>query len=140
MQFGDKVVLITGGGTGIGAAAAQRIAAEGGKVVVTGRRPEPIEAVAQAIGGLAVAGDATDPAHLGKAIAAAVQTFGGLDAVVANATYLQKAGRHPVASILKLRCTLPALRYQNCADAGEGQLCWSPRLLRSAGHRICPAI
>jgi meso-butanediol dehydrogenase/(S,S)-butanediol dehydrogenase/diacetyl reductase len=84
-RFEGKVALITGGGTGIGAATARRIAAEGGKVVVTGRRPEPIKAVADEIGGVAVAGDATDQAHLDEAIAVALDRFGGIDVLVANA-------------------------------------------------------
>jgi meso-butanediol dehydrogenase / (S,S)-butanediol dehydrogenase / diacetyl reductase len=84
-RFEGKVALITGGGSGIGAAAARRIAAEGGKVVVTGRRPEPIAAVAEEIGGAALAGDVTDIAHLEAAVALAVERFGGLDVLVANA-------------------------------------------------------
>lgn len=84
-RFVGKVILITGGGTGIGAASARRIAAEGGNVIVTGRRPGPIEAIAQEIGGLAFAGDAANPEHLAQAIAGAVETYGGLDGVIANA-------------------------------------------------------
>jgi len=45
-----RVALITGGGTGIGAATARRLAADGYKVVVTGRRVGPIEEVASAVG------------------------------------------------------------------------------------------
>lgn len=84
-RFEGKVALVTGGGTGIGAAAARRIAAEGGKVIVTGRRPDPIAAVARDIGGLSLCGDATDPAHLEAAVALALDRFGGLDVLVANA-------------------------------------------------------
>lgn len=84
-RFEGKVALITGGGTGIGAASARRIAAEGGKVVVTGRRPEPIAAVAAETGGAALAGDATDVGHLEEAVALAVDRFGGVDILVANA-------------------------------------------------------
>ncbi len=85
MRLEGKVALISGGGTGIGAATARLFAAEGAKVVVTGRRPQPIEAVATEVAGLAVAGDTSDPAHAAEAVAAAVTTFGGLDVVVANA-------------------------------------------------------
>lgn len=85
MQLQDRVALITGGGTGIGAATARRFAAEGADVVVTGRRPERLAEVAEATGGLAVAGDTTDPTHAEAAAAAAVDTFGGLDVVVAAA-------------------------------------------------------
>ena len=45
-----KVVVITGGGTGIGAAIAERFAAEGAHVVVVGRRRAPLDEVAQAVG------------------------------------------------------------------------------------------
>ncbi len=85
MRLDGKVALISGGGTGIGAATARRFASEGASVVVTGRRREPIEAVAAEVKGLAVAGDTTDPSHATEAVAAAVATFGGLDVLVANA-------------------------------------------------------
>lgn len=84
-RFQGKVALVTGGGTGIGAATARRIASEGGKVVVTGRRIEPITRVAEELGGIAVAGDATDLAHLQEAVAVATARFGGVDILVANA-------------------------------------------------------
>jgi meso-butanediol dehydrogenase / (S,S)-butanediol dehydrogenase / diacetyl reductase len=85
VRLDGKVALISGGGTGIGAATARLFASEGASVVVTGRRPEPIEAVAAEVKGLAVAGDTTDPPHATEAVAAAVATFGGLDVLVANA-------------------------------------------------------
>ena len=85
MRLQGKVAIISGGGTGIGAATARLFAAEGAKIVVTGRRLEPIEAVAAETGGLAVAGDVTDPDHAPAAVRAAVERYGGLDVVVANA-------------------------------------------------------
>lgn len=54
MRLEDKVAIITGGGTGIGAAAPRLFAREGAKIVVTGRRLEPIAAVAAEVGGVAV--------------------------------------------------------------------------------------
>lgn len=74
--------LIIGGGTGIGAAVARRMAADGWDVCVAGRRREPLEEVASAIGGLAVAGDVTQPADAGQAVYACVERFGRLDALV----------------------------------------------------------
>jgi NAD(P)-dependent dehydrogenase (short-subunit alcohol dehydrogenase family) len=85
MRLENKVALITGGGTGVGAATARLFAREGAKVVVTGRRPEPIAAVAAEVDGVSVAGDTSDPAHAAEAVAAAVSAFGGLDVVVASA-------------------------------------------------------
>lgn len=85
MRLEGKVAIISGGGTGIGAAIARRFAAEGARVAVTGRRPEPIEALAAEVGGLAVPGDASDTAHANSAIDETLRAFGGVDVVVANA-------------------------------------------------------
>jgi NAD(P)-dependent dehydrogenase (short-subunit alcohol dehydrogenase family) len=85
MRLEGKVAIISGGGSGIGAAAARRFALEGAKVVVTGRREAPIEAVAEEVGGRAVAGDTADTEHLIEAVETARDAFGGLDVVVANA-------------------------------------------------------
>ncbi len=78
-------VLITGGGTGIGAAIASRMSADGWNVCVTGRRPEPLEAVAASLGGLAVTADTSEPEQVERAVAECVERFGRLDALVVNA-------------------------------------------------------
>lgn len=80
-----KVALVTGGGTGIGAAIARRLARDEYDVVVTGRRSGPIEEVAAEIGGLAVVADTGVSDDAGRAVAVAVERFGGLDALVCNA-------------------------------------------------------
>jgi NAD(P)-dependent dehydrogenase (short-subunit alcohol dehydrogenase family) len=80
-----KVALVTGGGTGIGAAAALRLAADGYAVCVTGRRREPIEAVAAEIDGHAVVSDTSVEADAEHAVAETVARFGSLDALVLNA-------------------------------------------------------
>jgi meso-butanediol dehydrogenase/(S,S)-butanediol dehydrogenase/diacetyl reductase len=85
MRLENRVALITGGGSGVGAAVARLFAREGAKVVVTGRRPEPIAAVAAEVGGVSVAGDTSDPAHAAEAVSAAVSRLGGVDVVVASA-------------------------------------------------------
>jgi len=85
MRLEKKVALVTGGGSGIGAATARLFAAEGAEVVVTGRRSAPLEAVAEEVGGIAIAGDTSDPAHVDEATAAAVSRFGGIDILVACA-------------------------------------------------------
>ena len=85
MRLKNKVALITGGGTGIGAATARLFASEGASVVVTGRRSAPIEAVASEVGGVAVSGDTSDPAHVEEAVATALSAYGGIDVVVASA-------------------------------------------------------
>ena len=76
---------MTGGGTGIGEAVARRLAAAGYAVAVSGRRKEPLEAVAKGVGGLAVIADTTLEADAARAVAETVAAFGGLDALVLNA-------------------------------------------------------
>ena len=85
MRLRDRVAIVSGGGTGIGAATARLFTREGAKVVVTGRRPEPLQAVAEETGGRALAGDTSDPEHVAEAVSLAREAFGGLDIVVANA-------------------------------------------------------
>lgn len=80
-----RVVVITGGGTGIGAAIAERYASEGANVVVVGRRSGPIEEVAARIGGTAVVADASSGESARAAVAQVIEKFGRLDVVVANA-------------------------------------------------------
>jgi NAD(P)-dependent dehydrogenase (short-subunit alcohol dehydrogenase family) len=87
-SFGDKVALITGGGTGIGRELAKRFVAEGGKVVLNGRRVEKLEETAQAIGGASVAylaGDIGKPETGRRLVALAEEKFGGVDVLVNNA-------------------------------------------------------
>ncbi|WP_431823551.1 SDR family NAD(P)-dependent oxidoreductase [Burkholderia sp. F1] len=92
-RFAGRTILITGGGTGMGKAAALRLAREGANVVIAGRRAGEIDAVAQAIaaaGGqaLAVPTDVTDAAQVQRLVARAVDTFGGLHMAWNNAGML----------------------------------------------------
>lgn len=84
-QVDGKVVVISGGGTGIGAATARRYAAEGARVAILGRRREPLDAVAESTGALAVVADVSDPSSVSAAIGSIVAEFGGIDVLVANA-------------------------------------------------------
>lgn len=84
-RYRGKTVLITGGGTGIGAEVARRMAREGANVVLMGRRAAPLEQVAAEFGGTVIAGDAANTADVKAAIAAIVAQFGSLDILIANA-------------------------------------------------------
>ena len=81
----DRVALITGGGTGIGAEIARQLSGKGYRVAVNGRRLGPIEEVAREVGGIAVQGDGGVPADAERIVAETVTTLGGLDVVVLNA-------------------------------------------------------
>lgn len=86
-RFDGKVVWITGGGTGIGAACARRFAAEGATVAVSGRRADRLEEVAAEVGGMAVPCDVVDPEACRAAAARITEAHGGIDVVMANAGY-----------------------------------------------------
>lgn len=85
MRLDGKVAVISGGGSGIGAATARRFAGEGARVVVTGRREAPLRGVADETGGLAVPGDMGEAITATAVVEEAVRTFGGVDVVIANA-------------------------------------------------------
>jgi meso-butanediol dehydrogenase/(S,S)-butanediol dehydrogenase/diacetyl reductase len=83
-----RSVLVTGGGSGIGAAIAQAFLDNGARVAVAGRRSAPLEAfVAEAPEGraLAVVGDIGAAADAASIVGRTVDAFGGLDVVVSNA-------------------------------------------------------
>ncbi|WP_406263866.1 SDR family oxidoreductase [Streptomyces sp. NBC_00191] len=80
-----RVVLVTGGGTGIGAATARLLREAGHHVVVSGRRPEPLDRLAQETGVLAHPSDIGDPDAVRDLVAASVAAYGRLDGVVLNA-------------------------------------------------------
>jgi rhamnulose-1-phosphate aldolase/alcohol dehydrogenase len=86
-KLARQVALITGGGSGIGAATAKAFAREGAEVVVADRDLEAARRVAKEIGGtaLALACDVTKPDEVRHAFDAAAETFGGVDIVVSNA-------------------------------------------------------
>ena len=96
MRFEGKVAVITGGGTGIGAAIAERIASEGGKVALVGRRREPLEEVASRIGGAVFQADAADTPSMKAVVAEIVAQLGGIDILVAN------AGGHGIGPTLEM--------------------------------------
>ncbi len=86
----DRVAIITGGGTGIGRAAALVLAEHGADVVLAGRRAEPLESTAsevEAVGrrALVVPTDVTSAAACAALVDATINEFGRLDALMNNA-------------------------------------------------------
>lgn len=85
-----RTALITGGGSGIGFAIAQALAGAGAQVVLASRKLDRLEAAAETLraGGanvLTVAADVREPEAVKAAVTAAVDGFGGLDIMIANA-------------------------------------------------------
>ncbi|HRF59941.1 MAG TPA: SDR family oxidoreductase [Fimbriimonadaceae bacterium] len=82
-----QVALVTGGGSGIGAAIAESFAGEGASIVLTGRRGFALEEVARRLPGPVhcAVGDVRDPVSGQALVAAAIERFGRLDVLVNSA-------------------------------------------------------
>ena len=84
----NAVAIVTGASRGIGFGIAEKLVAEGARVVITARKPEALAEAVERLGGpskaLGIAGNAADEAHQDEVVAAARETFGGLDHLVNN--------------------------------------------------------
>jgi NAD(P)-dependent dehydrogenase (short-subunit alcohol dehydrogenase family) len=89
-QRDRPVVLITGGGTGIGAATARHMAGTH-RVAICGRRRDRLEKIATEIQGLAIEADVGNEADADRLIAQTIQAYGRLDALVLNAGIVRPA-------------------------------------------------
>ena len=107
MRLPGRVALVTGGGSGIGRAIAQRLADEGARVVVNDIRPDAAEATAKALGGeaRAIVADVADSARVRAMFEEVARTFGGLDVLVNNAGIgeVDPAGREALAAKIEAR-------------------------------------
>ncbi len=113
-RFDDKVVLITGAGSGIGKASAERIAGEGGKVVCVDLQQEAVQAVADSIlasgsEACALTCDVSDQASVKATVAAAVEKYGKLNALCNIAGVLRFDNTHEVSMedfdrVMKVNC------------------------------------
>lgn len=86
----EKIALVTGAGSGIGRAVALGLLADGFKVVLAGRRPEPLQELVQTarelgLEALAVPTDVRDPESVDALFATVEQTYGRLDVIFNNA-------------------------------------------------------
>ena len=79
-----RTALVCGASSGLGLASAEALAEEGANVVLFARRAEQLDENATRLGGVAVVGDVKDDADLARAVATAVDRFGGLDILVWN--------------------------------------------------------
>ena len=121
--------LVGGGSSGLGAAIATELAAEGAGVALVARPGERLDERAAAIGGLAVGADLSSPDGPASAVSAAVETLGGLDLLVVNsggppggnfddldeATWTTAIDGVLLAAIRLIRAGLPHLRASDRA-------------------------
>ena len=90
LSLDDKVVVITGGGTGLGREMARHLARAGADIVVAGRRPGPIEEAAAEVRGmdrrvLAIPTDVTDSQQVNALFEQTLAEFGRVDVLINNA-------------------------------------------------------
>ena len=81
----ERAILVTGGGTGLGRAAATELVACGASVVIAGRREEVLASTAAEIGASYVAGDVREPADAERIVRTCLDRHGRLDVLVNNA-------------------------------------------------------
>jgi NAD(P)-dependent dehydrogenase (short-subunit alcohol dehydrogenase family) len=90
MSLDGKVVVVTGGASGMGAATTRAFAAQGAHVVVVDRNAEGAAGVAGAVDGLAIAGDVSHSSFCNEAVATVLKWFGRLDVLVNAAGIIKR--------------------------------------------------
>ncbi|OLY73900.1 3-oxoacyl-ACP reductase [Pseudomonas sp. ATCC PTA-122608] len=126
-----RTIVITGAGTGIGAACARLYAAEGAHVVLIGRRREPLEQVAGETGGLVLVGDAACPVTWAGFVEQIRQRFGRIDVLLAC------AGGHGMGSATNTSPqTWEAALRSNLDSAFYSARACLPLLLESGGNIV----
>ena len=91
MEFNDRVAIVTGGASGMGAATVRRLAAGGANVMIVDRNGDLAQTVATEVGGTAIVGDVADSTFCDGAVAAAMERHGGLDVLVNAAGVIVRA-------------------------------------------------
>ena len=139
LNLDGRVVVITGGGTGLGLEMARALARAGARLVIAGRRPGPIiaardEIIAAGADAIAVPTDVSRSADADALIAAAMQRFGQVDALINNAAMVADNVLKPIWEITDdqwdaamsvnlsgaFYCARAAARPM--ADAGRGKI------------------
>jgi len=123
-SFQRKVCIVTGGGSGIGAATARAFAAEGAELAVLDLDSKAAETVAASIGGLGLACDVTNAKSVSKAFEAVALAYGGIDIAISNAGAAWHGRIGEVdEKILRRSFELNFWGHQNVAQAAVKIMC-----------------
>jgi NAD(P)-dependent dehydrogenase (short-subunit alcohol dehydrogenase family) len=125
-------VVVTGAGSGIGAALAARFAAEGARVVVNDIDPQAAARVAESCGAVAVPGDAASEEGVAWLIGAARESLGEIDLYCANAGVARPGGADADEAAWDLSWQVNVMAHVRAA-----RLLLPPWLERGRGHLIC---
>jgi NAD(P)-dependent dehydrogenase (short-subunit alcohol dehydrogenase family) len=125
-------VVVTGGGSGIGAALCRRFAAEGARVVVNDINAEAAATVAASFGGIAIAGDAASEDGVAALISAARAELGEIDLFCANAGIARVGGPEAAEADWEASWQVNVMAHVRAA-----RLLLGPWLERGSGHLIC---
>ena len=125
-------VVVTGGGSGIGAALARRFAAEGARVVVNDLDAGAAAAVAASCGAVPVPGDAASEEGVAALIAAARAELGEIDLFCANAGIVRAGGPETADADWDASWQVNVMAHVRAA-----RLLLGPWLERGSGHLIC---
>jgi NADP-dependent 3-hydroxy acid dehydrogenase YdfG len=118
MEIKDRVVLVTGASSGIGAATARAAARDGARLVLAARRTDRIEALAAELpGAVAVTTDVTDPVQVHAMVEAGLDAHGRIDVLVNNAGQglhvpLEQVDVEDFRAILQLNVVAPLVAMQ----------------------------
>lgn len=110
MEIKNQVAVITGGGSGMGAASARHLAQQGARVVLLDTRLDHAQTVAKEIGGLAIACDVSDADSVKNAIAQAIQTYHSISICI------NCAGIAPAARIVGREGAMPLDEFRRVIE------------------------
>jgi short-subunit dehydrogenase len=144
MRLAGAVALVTGGSSGIGAAAARALAAAGARPLIAGRDPGRLQAVARETGGIALRADLADPAGPTTLAAAALDAAGRVDLLVSNAGVgwagpIEQLTAAKAAELITVNLTAPVeltrLLVPAMIERGSGRIVYVSSIAGSTGVR-----
>lgn len=121
-RLDGRVAIVVGGHSGLGAAVARTFADEGATVVVAGRRTEPVDAAAAALGGLGVTCDVTDDDQVQALVTTTLAECGGLDIAVnfaghQESTPLRTLTPEKLRSVVEVQLVGALFVLRHCCNA-----------------------